>query len=140
MIFIIFRDFSRFFRFYFLFKTFKIIKKMIKCFYFSRGSHVDATSHSGSRGSTTRAHTAPTRRIIIFIIHIVHSLYKWVFSFPYIGNVFKPTNPSGIINLTSFINIFRVGLSPTQLSSFQATWLTEERRSSGAQKIHASIA
>ena len=52
----------------------------------------------------------------------------------------QPIKPSGLINPTGFTNIFRVGLSPTQLYLFQATWLTEERRSGGAQEIHALIA
>ena len=52
----------------------------------------------------------------------------------------QPIKPSGPINPTGFTNIFRVGLSPTQLYLFQATWLMEERRSGGAQEIHASIA
>ena len=65
MIFTIFRDFSDFI---FDLKTLKIIKKMIKGDFFSRGSHVDATWHSGSRGSATQAHTTPTRRIHTLIL------------------------------------------------------------------------
>ena len=88
---------------------------MTKGFSFLRGSHVDATWHSGPRGSATRAHVTPTGRIIIFIIHIVHSFYKWVFSLPYIGRVFEPYKPSGVINPTISFILFRVGLIHTKL-------------------------
>ena len=60
--------------------------------------------------------------------------YTYIFNIVYIMGIqpsiyrkgFQPTNPSGLINPTGFTNFFRVGLSPTQLSSFQATSLTEE--------------
>ena len=74
---------------------------------------MDATWHSGPRGSAMQAHAAPTRRIIISIIHIVHSLYKWVFSFPYIGKVFKPIKPTLLLNPIAFFNFSHMGLSPT---------------------------
>ena len=43
------------------------LKNDKKFFIFSRGSHVDATWHSGPRGSATWAHAAPTRRIHIYM-------------------------------------------------------------------------
>ena len=52
----------------------------------------------------------------------------------------QPFKPSPIINPSISLNFSRVGLSPTQLFSFQATWLTEERWISGASEIRASIA
>ena len=58
--------------------------------YFSRGTHVDATWHSGPCGSATWAHAAPTPRcdtcIFIFnrnyrgvIVHIVFRLSEEIY-------------------------------------------------------------
>ena len=47
----------------------------------------------------------------------------------------QPIRSSGLINLTFFTNLFRVGQSPTQLFLFQATWLTEEHWIKIAMKI-----
>ena len=55
--FCIFPDFSDF---YFLFKT--VFKKNKKMFWFARGTCVDATWHSGPRGSATRTRAVPTWR------------------------------------------------------------------------------
>ena len=67
MNFLIFRIFSRFFLFILRFLMLKIRFKNVKMFIFLRGTHVDATWHSGPRGNATRAHTAPTRRVIYII-------------------------------------------------------------------------
>ena len=49
----------------------------------SRGSHVDATWHSGPCGSAMRAHAAPTWResifCILFILHLVVSIVHITF-------------------------------------------------------------
>ena len=87
---------------------FKIIKKITKSVYILRGPHVDATWHSGPRGSATRAHAEPTRRIYTYIFYIFYIV--GVFSLLYIGRVFKPPNPSGLINPMGFTNLFCVGL------------------------------
>ena len=68
---------------------------------------MDATWHSGPRGSATRAHAAPTRRIHIFIIYIVcimdiqPSVYR---------KGIQPSKPSRLINASIPFNFFRVGL------------------------------
>ena len=69
---------------------------------------MDATWHSGPRGSATRAHSAPKRRIYTYIFYIFYIV--GVFSLPYIKRVFKPPNPSGLINPTGFTNLFCVRL------------------------------
>ena len=57
---------------------------MQKAFYY-RAGHVDATWHSGPRGSATRAHAAPTQQMtcaiiyIIFIYYIVHKAQPSVY-------------------------------------------------------------
>ena len=72
-----------------------------------RGSHVDATWHSGPRGSATRAHAAPTRRTHIFIIYRVYimdiqpSVYR---------KGIQPSKSSQLINASIPFNFFRVGL------------------------------
>ena len=73
--------------------------------------------HAGPRGAYA-AYTYTYLFYIVYIMGIQPSVYR---------KGIQPTNPSGLINPTCFTNVFRVGLSPTQLSSFQATWLTEER-------------
>ena len=86
--------------------------------------------HAGPRGAYA-AYTYISLFNIVYIMCIQPFVYR---------KGFQPINPSGLINPMGFTNFFRVGLSPTQLSSFQATWLTEERPSGRAQKIRASIA
>ena len=84
---------------------------------------MDATWHSGPRGSATRAHAAPTVYVYLyFIYYIVYKVQPCVYR-----KGIQLTNPSDLINPTCFTNFFRVGLSPTQLFSFQATWPLEER-------------
>ena len=56
----------------------------------------------------TQGHVAAPRGVFIYLFNIFYIV--GVFSLPYIGRVFKPTNPSGLINPTSFFNLFRVGL------------------------------
>ena len=63
--------FSGFFLNLFRFLIIKMNSKMAKSGLILCGSHVDATWHSGPRGSATRAHVAPTQLIRIFIIYIV---------------------------------------------------------------------
>ena len=113
MIFTIFRDFSGFFQFYFRFKTFKINKNDKKRLFFARvpcecdvALRATWQRHAGPRGAY-----AAYLFIYIYIIYIVR-----VFSLPYIGRVFKPSNLSGVINPIDFFHFFCVGLSPTQLS------------------------
>ena len=67
MIFIIFRDFSDFI---FRFKTFKKNKKNAKKCLISERGHVDATWHSGPRGSATRAHAAYAFIYLCYIVYI----------------------------------------------------------------------
>ena len=82
----------------------------------------------------------PTRRLRVYIfINILHIIYSRGFQLSVDRKGIQSIRSPGVINPTVLLNFFRVGVSPTQLSSFQATWLTEERRSGGAQKIHASI-
>ena len=64
-----FPDFSEFIL---IFNNKNELKKIAKSGLIPCGSHVDATWHSGPRGSATRAHAAPTRCIHIFIIDIVY--------------------------------------------------------------------
>ena len=92
--------------------------------------------HAGPCGPT-RAHAACIYTYIFYLFHIV-SIMGFQPSVDRKG--IQPINPSGVINSTGLLIFFCVGLSPTQLSSFQAMWLTEERRSGGAQKIRALIA
>ena len=59
----------------------KMILNKAKKGIFSCGTHVDATWHSGPRGSATRAHAAPTRRcdtlfIFTYILVIVHIVFR----------------------------------------------------------------
>ena len=51
--------------------------KNAKMFIFSRRTHVDAMWHSGPRGSATRAHAAPTRRIVyIMFAYFIYNGYS----------------------------------------------------------------
>ena len=58
----------------------KTNKKTGKGGIFSRRTHVDVTWHSGLCGSTTRAHTVPTRRdvtcIFVYRNYMGYSTYK----------------------------------------------------------------
>ena len=56
--------------------------------------HVDATWHSGPRGSATRAHTAFTFYIFITIYSIKF------FSLAYMGRGNRLDKPSGLLNPT----------------------------------------
>ena len=68
---------------------------------------MDATWDSGPRV----APRGPTRRLCGVFIYLFYIFYiVGVFSLPYIGRVFKPTNLSSLINPTRFFNLFRVGL------------------------------
>ena len=98
---------------------------------------MDATWHARSRGSATEAHAAPMWRMYSYILHILYS--KGIQPSVYRKGI-QPTNPSGLIKSTCFFNFFCVGVSPTQLFLFQATWLTEERSIGGAFEIRTSIA
>ena len=73
---------------------------------------MDATWHSGPRGSVTRAHAAPTRRdvtlIYIYHIYIGYSTYK---SSDYRKIITIPLISSHIINPPPSFNLIRVGLS-----------------------------
>ena len=73
-------------------------------------------AHTGPR-SAYAAYTYTYIFSIVYIMGIQPSVYR---------KGIQPTNLSGLINPTCFTNFFHVGLSPTQLSSFQAMWLTEE--------------
>ena len=63
--------FSRFLWIYFLFKSIKMNLKKCKKRLFTARGHVDATWHSGPRGSATRAHAAYS----IYIIYLLY-IYK----------------------------------------------------------------
>ena len=83
-------EFSNFQGFFWIFSELNLIFKWLKWFNkkqkgidFFRGSHVDATWHSGPRGSATRAHTYT-------YIYILYSLYNGKFNLPYIIRVFNP--------------------------------------------------
>ena len=111
MNFSIFRDFfSDFSEFILIFNNKNELKKEAKSGLIPRGSHVDATWHSGPRGSATRAHVAPTRRIHIFIIYIVYimGIQPSVFQ-----KGIQTLYSSGLINPTISSILFRVGLIHT---------------------------
>ena len=105
--------------------------------------------HAGPRGAYAGprcAYAAPyigsykPDIVYTYIYHYLYSLYNGYSAFRISEGFSNLLNRRVFINPTCFTNFFRVGLSPTQLSSFQATWLTEKRWSGGAQKICASIA
>ena len=67
MIFLIFRDFSGFFSINFaIFNVKNDLKISKKGGLFAQG-HVDATWHSGPRGSATRTHAAPTQCDVTYL-------------------------------------------------------------------------
>ena len=83
--------------------------------------HVDATWHSGPRGSAMWAHEAPTRRdvtLIIFIIYIGYSTYK---SSDYRKVIIIPLMPSHNINSPPSFRLIRVGLSSLEFLNVQVT-------------------
>ena len=71
------------------------IKKMQKAVFTARG-HVDATWHSGPRGSATRAHAVFIYIIFLLLLYI----YIKFFSLAYMGRDFRSYKPSGVINPT----------------------------------------
>ena len=121
----------------------KIIKKDKKGIRFRAGP---TWMRRGTRGHVAaprgpiRAHAGPRSVYITYIIYLFHIVSIMGFQPSVDRKGIQPINPSGVINSTGLLIFFCVGLSPTQLSSFQAMWLTEERRSGGAQKIRALIA
>ena len=76
--------------------------------------------------ATWQRHAGPRGAYATLCIYLIHTIYKWVFSLAYMGRGIRPFNLSGLINPTDSTNVFRVGLSLTQLFLFQATWLAEE--------------
>ena len=86
--------------------------------------------HAGPRGAYA-AYTYIYNLPMIYSKGIQPSVYR---------KGIQLSNPLGLINPTCFTNFFPVGLSPTQLFSFQVTWLTEERWIGAALEICASIA
>ena len=90
--------------------------------------------------ATWQRHAGPRGTYAAYIfINILHIIYCRGFWLSVDQKGIQTIRSSDLINPTVLLNFFRVGLSSTQLSSFQATWLTEEHRSGGALKIHASI-
>ena len=69
---------------------------------------MDVTWHLGPRGSATRAHAAPTRRIIH--LYFIDILYNMGFQPSVDRKGIQPIRSSGLINSTFFTNLFRVGL------------------------------
>ena len=94
-----------------------------------------------ARKATWQRHTGPRSAYAAYtytyILHIIYS--KGIQPSVYRKGI-QHTNPSGVINPTCFTNFFHVRLSPTQLFSFPATWVTEERWIGGASEIRSSIA
>ena len=77
---------------------------MQKAVYTARG-HVDATWHSGPRGSTTRAHTAYS----IYNIYLLY-IYKMGLQPSHIGKGCQPYKSLGLINPMKLFHLIRVGL------------------------------
>ena len=70
---------------YFIFDFKSIFNKLKKN---ARGARVDATWHSGPRGSATRTRAAPTWRVfsILYILYILYSLWDYsTYNPPIIG-------------------------------------------------------
>ena len=89
----------------------KMNLKREKSGFISARGHVYAMWHARPRGSATRAHAAPTRRVFIFIFYIVYNIICSAFHLSE-GNI-NPLKTLLIINPIAFLNFSRVGLSPT---------------------------
>ena len=62
--------------------------------------------------ATWQRHAGP--RGVYMYLYILYSLYNIGIQPSVVRKGIQPIKPSGLINLTGFTNIFRVGLSPTQ--------------------------
>ena len=107
---------------------------MTKGFNFSRGSHVDATWHSGPRGSATRAHAA---YIYFYILHIIYS--KGIQPSIYRKGI-QPLKPMFLINPSMFFNFFPCGTKVPHSFKMQVTWPLEVRWIVRSAEYRASIA
>ena len=65
--------------------------------------------------ATWQLHTGPRGAYAAYIFILLHNVYSKGFQPSVYRKGIHLTNPSGLINPTGFTNIFRVGLSPTQL-------------------------
>ena len=74
---------------------------------------MDATWHSGPRGSATRAHAAPTRQGDV--CHYLHTYFTYYIVHKVQPSVYRkgiqPSKPSRLINASISFNFFRVGLN-----------------------------
>ena len=71
----------------------------------------------------------------LHIFIITYIVYKWVFSLSYIGRVFDTYKPSGLINPTISVVLFRVGLIHTILLRCRWRGLTQDIGSGGARNV-----
>ena len=86
------------------------------------------------RGPTRRLRDM-MRRIYIYL-YIVYNIY----SLPFIGRDYYPSNSSHLINPILSLNFLRVGLSSTKLILMQVMWPLTARQIDGALEIHVLIA
>ena len=112
-----------------------------RVYYFAR-VHVDATWHSGPRGSVMRAHAAPTRQgdvcyylHIYFTYYIVHNVQPSVYR-----KGIQPCKSVFLFNQIVSFNFLRVGLKSHTVFKMQVTWTYTRRRIGRGAEDGASIA
>ena len=120
----------------------KLNKKMQKRVYFFTWVHVDATWHSGPRGSATRAHAVPTRQgdvcyylHIYFTYYIVHNVQPSIYR-----KGIQPSESAFLLNPIVSFNFLPVGLKSLTIFKMQVTWTYAGRRIGRGAEDGASIA
>ena len=98
-----------------------------------------ATWHLGPRGSTTRAHAAPTRRDIYFHIYFIYYIVHKVQPSVYRKGI-QPSESAFLLNPIVSSNFLRVGLKSHTVFKIQVTWTYAGRRIERGADDGASIA